>query len=114
MTLSGSCFIVAARVRLAGAKVIRMFKPADGRAIFSKIQEQIGASGSAVFRGEEMMQGAERVILEQEVWHKQRDNVFEAKLNGGDALFIPRGWWHSVKSVGTGINGSVSGIAALL
>ncbi|KAL8814953.1 MAG: hypothetical protein Q9223_005871 [Gallowayella weberi] len=31
---------------------------------------------------------------------------FEAELDAGQALFIPQGWWHSVKSVGTGCTGS--------
>ncbi|KAK3075584.1 hypothetical protein LTR53_001022 [Teratosphaeriaceae sp. CCFEE 6253] len=98
-------------VQLAGTKVIRLFKPDVGRAIFAKVQEAIGGSASATMRGEEMMHGAEREALEAEVWGETSglDSAgWEAELHGGDGLFIPKGWWHSVKGVGEGMTGSVN------
>lgn len=38
---------------------------------------------------------------------------YEAKLAAGDALFIPQGWWHSVRGVGQGLTGSVSSVFLL-
>ncbi|KAK3725234.1 hypothetical protein LTR37_000745 [Vermiconidia calcicola] len=100
-------------VQLAGTKVVRLFRPNIGRSIFAKVQEKIGASASATMRGEEMMRGAEKKALEEEVWNDNEANEFrtaiwEAELSAGDGLFIPKGWWHSVKGVGAGMTGSVN------
>jgi hypothetical protein len=99
-------------VQLAGRKVVRLYAPKAGNRIFSEVQEMIGRRGTASMRGEEMMQGEERKILEKVVWGDEGDDGrhdgWEAELDSGDALFIPKGWWHSVKGVGEGINGSVN------
>jgi hypothetical protein len=98
-------------VQLAGKKVVRLYEPRAGNAVFSKVQEAIGRSGSATMRGEEMMQGREKELLEEEVWSDGEDTIggaWQAELNAGDALFIPKGWWHSVKGLGDGMNGSVN------
>ncbi|KAK5114845.1 hypothetical protein LTR62_002002 [Meristemomyces frigidus] len=98
-------------VQLAGTKVVRLFKPNVGRGIFAKVQESIGANASATLRGEEMMQGAEKQALEHEVWRSSDMSSavgFEAELSRGDGLFIPKGWWHSVKGIGDGMTGSVN------
>lgn len=99
-------------VQLAGKKVVRLFPPHVGRSIFAKVQEQIGGSASETMRGEEMMQGAEKKALEVEVWKsadggEARNAALEAEMGSGDGLFIPKGWWHSVKSFGEGMTGSV-------
>jgi hypothetical protein len=98
-------------VQLAGRKVVRLYEPRAGNAVFSKVQEMIGGSASATMRGEEMMQGQEKELLEAEVWSDGEDTIggaWQAELDAGDALFIPKGWWHSVKGLGDGINGSVN------
>jgi hypothetical protein len=99
-------------VQLAGRKCVRLYAPKAGNRIFSEVQEMIGGSGTASMRGEEMMQGEERRILEKVVWGDGEGEGgpegWEAELESGDALFIPKGWWHSVKGVGEGINGSVN------
>jgi hypothetical protein len=98
-------------VQLAGRKVVRLYAPKAGNRIFSEVQEMIGGRVTASMRGEEMMQGEERRVLEEVVWGDQGDegrDGWEAELESGDALFIPKGWWHSVKGVGEGINGSVN------
>ncbi|TKA59263.1 hypothetical protein B0A55_11143 [Friedmanniomyces simplex] len=98
-------------VQLAGTKIVRLFPPDAGKAIFAKVQETIEGSASATMRGEEMMQGAEKKALEFEVWSddvKSGRTGWEAELRSGDGLFIPKGWWHSVKGTGDGITGSVN------
>ena len=96
--------------QLAGRKVVRLFEPHAGQQIFARVQERIGGVASPTLRGEEMMHGAEREALEDEVWGSQSSNLAEcreAHLEAGDAMFIPKGWWHSVKGVGEGMTGSV-------
>ncbi|KAJ9482365.1 hypothetical protein VN97_g11067 [Penicillium thymicola] len=104
-------------VQLAGEKVVRLLAPADGQAVFGAVRRQLGKSGSreaAAFRGEEMMQGRERVLLDEMVWGtpvsagSDAGVGFEACLGAGDGLFIPKGWWHSIKGVGGGVTASVN------
>ena len=100
-------------VQLAGKKRVRMFAPEVGRAVFAHVQQTIGASGSATMRGAEMMEGEERRALEEAVWDDEaeapwREEGLECEVDAGDGLFIPKGWWHSIKGVGEGMTGSVS------
>ncbi|KAF7194013.1 Lysine-specific demethylase JMJ30 [Pseudocercospora fuligena] len=98
-------------VQLAGQKVVRLFNPSIGHGIFAKVQEVIGGSASATMRGEEMMAGEEKKALEAEVWDKTssyQDDCLEVNLHAGDALFIPKGWWHSIKGIGNDMTGSVN------
>jgi len=94
-------------VQLASTKRVRLFRPHVGAGIFRGVQEMIGGQGSAVFRGEEMMEGPERDALDEAVWRDGREG-FEVEVSPGDALFIPKGWWHSIKSVGIGVTASVN------
>lgn len=104
-------------VQLAGRKIVRLLPPADGQAVFSAIRRQLGKSGSkdaAAFRGEEMMQGQEAALLDKMIWQVQTppepESVtgYEAYLGAGDAVFIPKGWWHSIRGVGDDVTASVS------
>ncbi|OQO12298.1 hypothetical protein B0A48_02939 [Cryoendolithus antarcticus] len=98
-------------VQLAGCKEVRLFPPATGKAIFAYVQEQIGGHANATMRGEEMMQGAERKALEAAVWGEVSNYAAKAQcaeLEAGDGLFIPKGWWHSVRGTGEGMTGSVN------
>ncbi|CAG8379896.1 unnamed protein product [Penicillium salamii] len=91
-------------VQLAGEKVVRLLAPNEGQAVFAGVRARLGKSGdrgAAAFRGEEMMQGGERALLDEVVWGS--DGGFEARLGAGDGLFIPKGWWHSIKGVGEGV-----------
>ncbi|PIG80706.1 JmjC domain protein [Aspergillus arachidicola] len=104
-------------VQLAGRKVVRLIGPDDGQVLFASVRRQLGRSGNreaAVFRGSEMMQGRERTLLEKEVWDEGLDTAsserkyvgYEAQLEAGDGMFIPKGWWHSIKGVGNGVTAS--------
>ncbi|CBF77754.1 putative JmjC domain protein [Aspergillus nidulans FGSC A4] len=105
-------------VQLAGRKTVRLLGPRDGQAVFSHVRGKLGRSGSreaAAFRGEEMMQGRERGLLEQAIWDDagkgqsgQCTEGFEAELDAGDGLFIPKGWWHSIKGMGESVTASVN------
>jgi ribosomal protein L16 Arg81 hydroxylase len=55
-----------------------------------------------------MMEGPERDTLDEAVWGPGVSECFEATVSPGDALFIPKGWWHSIKSIGTDITASVN------
>jgi hypothetical protein len=95
-------------LQLASNKLVRLFKPDTGAAIFRDVQEKIRSNASAAFRGDEMMQGPERIALEDAVWNCPNDiEGFEVVVRPGDALFIPKGWWHSIKSIGTDVTASV-------
>jgi hypothetical protein len=108
-------------VQLAGRKVVRLLAPADGQALFSSVRRQLGKSGgkdAAAIRGEEMMQGQERALLDKRVWGDSASSGsegsgYEAHLDAGDGLFIPKGWWHSIKGVGEGVTASVCVLVCL-
>lgn len=102
-------------IQLAGVKRVRLLPPEVGSKVFAFVQNQIGGASHAAFRGQEMMAGEERRILEQTVWESTASSdipfmseLSECELNAGDALFIPKGWWHSIKGVGSGMIGSVN------
>ncbi|KAK2741076.1 hypothetical protein FQN55_008480 [Onygenales sp. PD_40] len=108
-------------VQLAGRKVVRLLAPQTGLGVFQRVRERIArehgelSGGGASFRGEEMMQGVEREALENEVWGDEGSAIgeggidgFEAELDAGDGIFIPMGWWHSIKGVGEGVTASVN------
>jgi hypothetical protein len=72
-----------------------------------------------------MMRGQEKELLEREVWRIPEMGVsdragvvegaeggdkgaaYEAHLHTGDGIFIPKGWWHSIRGVGEGVTASV-------
>ena len=101
-------------VQLVGQKIVRLLAPEDGQKVFTVVQESIGRTASATFRGEEMMKGEEKALLEARVWADNSNQLgiadpagFEVRLGRGDGLYIPRGWWHSVKGIGSGMTASV-------
>ena len=101
-------------VQLAGHKIVRILPPEMGNRVFARVQIALGRSGSAAFRGEDMMKGKEKKLLEDQIWNDKSvsdgagEVGYEAHVRKGDGLFIPKGWWHSVKGVGDGITGSVN------
>ena len=100
-------------VQLAGVKNVRILEPEAGGRIFARVQNILGRSDSAAFRGDSMMKGQEKELLDTEVWGgASRDDAgevgYEVSVEAGDGLFIPKGWWHSIKGVGTGITASVN------
>lgn len=111
-------------VQLCSTKVVRLLPPASGDLIFHQVQQRLGrGSGNSRIRGVEMMQGLEREAFHNAVWERAEEQpgwhpgdgipefpVQETILNPGDALYIPKGWWHSVKSMSSDgrLNGSVN------
>ncbi|KAF1924473.1 Clavaminate synthase-like protein [Didymella exigua CBS 183.55] len=97
-------------VQLAGQKVIRLFRPEIGRALYERAKLRAGGGGRANMRGEEMMVGDEMQALEEAVWDSQDEAVegVEAQLSVGDGLHIPLGWWHAVRGTGEGANCSAN------
>ncbi|KAK0628732.1 Clavaminate synthase-like protein, partial [Bombardia bombarda] len=94
--------------QMVGSKVVRLLPPRLGEHLFHRARAQLGQStgGSSRIRGEEMMQGEERRVLLEAVWGDSEegggvpDEMREVILGPRDMLFIPKGWWHSVKSLG--------------
>ncbi|KAL8908969.1 MAG: hypothetical protein Q9171_005227 [Xanthocarpia ochracea] len=99
-------------LQLAGRKTIRLLEPDAGHSAFASVQAALRSKASSKFRGEEMMKGQERALLEACIWSNEaigdgKETVgYEASLDAGESMFIPQGWWHSVKSVGVGCTGS--------
>ncbi|RKF61058.1 Lysine-specific demethylase JMJ30 [Erysiphe neolycopersici] len=90
-------------VQLTGIKKIRLFEPNVGLEIFKKARRNIGQQEhSGVIRGIEMMEGSERKELEKIVWSSKENfpwDGMEVTVKSGDSLFIPTGWWHSIKGL---------------
>jgi len=96
-------------VQLASSKVVRLFRPEVGLSIFHTVRSRLRGHASPSFRGEEMMQGPERTALDEAVWHNpQVTEGFEVTVRSGDAIFIPKGWWHSIKSLGRDVTASAN------
>ncbi|KAJ4424415.1 hypothetical protein N0V82_000936 [Gnomoniopsis sp. IMI 355080] len=105
-------------IQLCGNKVVRLLPPASGGQIFRDVQLRLNNNfANSRLRGPEMMSGPERELMYGAVWYEDglrgtqapqgaveeyqdpsRSKMQEARLQPGDALFIPKGWWHSVKS----------------
>ncbi|KAK0704101.1 hypothetical protein B0T21DRAFT_377941 [Apiosordaria backusii] len=97
--------------QIYGKKVVRLLPPGLGKSLFRKVQAELGQTGSSTIRGDEMMQGAERTLLTEKVWTEEApEEIMEVEVAQGDSLFIPKGWWHSVKSADYkgDLNGSVN------
>ena len=102
-------------VQLAGHKIVRMLPPTIGDDVFRRVRKALGRPSdepmSAAIRGDEMMKGREKRLLEDEIWNSPdglSGQGYEVHVWGGDGVFIPTGWWHSVKGVDEGILGSVN------
>ena len=101
-------------VQIAGKKTVRLLPPDAGHGVFVEVQRALGKMDSAKFRGEDMMTGEEGHLMEDLIWTDKYHGSklvsfgFEAHLAQGDGIFIPKGWWHSVKGFGRGITASVS------
>lgn len=99
--------------QLCSSKTVRLLPPAAGDRVFFEVQVQLRQHSSSRIRGTDMMEGKEREVLHEAIWVANEavtDHMQEAQLNPGDALFIPKGWWHSVKSSHSQghLNGSVN------
>jgi hypothetical protein len=96
-------------IQLASSKRVKIFRPIVGSAIYREVQQRIGQSNPSSFRGEEMMEDPERDALDESVWGQcAQAEGYEVVVSAGDGLFIPKGWWHSIKSIGTGVTASVN------
>lgn len=85
--------------QLHSSKMVRLLPPNAGAAIFGEVQSSLGRSGSSRIRGYEMMYGEEREALHEAIWSGSAPaDIQETRLDAGDSLFIPKGWWHSIKS----------------
>jgi len=121
-------------VQMAGTKVVRLLGPEAGLRLFAAVGERsardrewdggwlgrggglVGSLGSSM-RGEDMMVGEEGRLTEEVVWGTDGNaesvediQGSEAILGPGDGIFIPKGWWHSIKGIGYGLNASVSSV----
>jgi len=87
--------------QLCSEKSVRLLPPTLGEQMYFQVQVKIRQQGNSRIRSTEMMEGDERKVLHDAVWQpeKQPEEMCEAALSPGDALFIPEGWWHSVKSI---------------
>ncbi|UNI22704.1 hypothetical protein JDV02_008567 [Purpureocillium takamizusanense] len=97
--------------QLCGDKLLRILPPTVGDRLYFEVQVKIRQRGNSRIRTTEMMEGDERAVLHDAVWDNDElaDLLLETELRSGDAVFIPDGWWHSVKSAGA--HGQLNGSA---
>lgn len=87
--------------QLCSFKAVRILPPNRGKTLFVNTMAKVEPTTafSTRIRGEEMMQGVQRKALLDAVWGDEApDTIRETVLQPGDALFLPKGWWHSLKS----------------
>jgi len=94
--------------QIHGRKVVRMLPPGPGEQVFREVQSRLGRQGNPRIRGMEMMDGEERTVFYDELWRRRPPGTLEARLDPGQGLFIPLGWWHTVMS-GSGHGGRLNG-----
>ncbi len=100
--------------QVCGTKEIRLMEPARGRQLFADVMQRLGTSSTPNIRGNEIMQGAERQAFVDAVWSYYPEKImhqmglFQFRVHPGDVAYIPKGWWHSVRSKGPGSTGSVN------
>jgi len=97
--------------QLCSEKTVRLMPPGAGEMLFHQAQDRAHVRTSARIRGMEMMNGPDRQALHDAVWGPEAlGDIHVAHLMPGDVLFIPKGWWHSIKSVfdDGGLNASVN------
>ena len=98
--------------QIYGNKEIRLMEPARAMKLFKDVMQSLGKPSTPNLRGNEIMQGPERQAFVDAVWSPYtRRKMHEMKLfhllvQPGDVVFIPKGWWHSVRSVATGGRGT--------
>ncbi|KAJ4393639.1 hypothetical protein N0V93_002853 [Gnomoniopsis smithogilvyi] len=94
-------------IQLCGNKIVRLLPPASGERVYREVQSRLGTHlrVNSRLRGTEMMDGPERYLMHNAIWNQVADDqelprreMQEGMLQPGDSLFIPKGWWHSVKS----------------
>ena len=127
--------------QLCGTKTLRLMPPKRGEALFRGVMASLLAAGNPRMRGDEMMKGEQRRVLERAVWggtgrtgrtgpggpdggtkgqgqeQEQQglgqgyadEMMYEVTVRAGDMLFMPLGWWHSVKSEEGGEEGGING-----
>jgi hypothetical protein len=107
-------------VQLCGRKVVRVLDPGVGGELWKEARRKMGSTGGGIGLSEDMMAGEGKTALDEVVWGRGLEVVegggkadgpmvgYEATLETGDGMFIPKGWWHSIKGVGDGVIGSVN------
>jgi hypothetical protein len=99
--------------QLVGCKTVRLMPPAPGKELFAQVNASLGrTNASHAIRGYEMMQAGERQAWWDAVWGSEvPSGMYEVVLRPRDVLFLPMGWWHSVRSADGGqgsLNASVN------
>lgn len=113
-------------IQLAGQKTVRLLPPQIGDALYHEITRTLSGDSTSFFsttiRGDEMMVGPQKAAFHNAIWphpslDSDRPNPYrnllkthglETTLGLGSALFIPKGWWHSVIGEGAGVTASVN------
>lgn len=99
-------------VQIAGSKAVRLLPPKIGEGYLDNVKKRISPrypeSPSRMLNGTEMIRRGE--FLDQVIWHEDNipDGACEAILKPGDGIFIPTGWWHSIRGIDNDIDINIS------
>ena len=98
--------------QLYNYKSVRLLPPPLGERLFLDVQVRLKRQASSRLRQVDMMESEEREALHDAVWESDSlpEEARQVEVRPGDGLFVPLGWWHSIKSKGLrgGLNASVN------
>lgn len=90
--------------QVVGAKYLRLFAPAEASRLAPREDGELMQNNSRI-EPADLLEGEKNGAYTDGPFHKLTEASFlDVVLHPGDLLYLPRGWWHYVKSLSTSIS----------